>query len=200
MSKDLNDKYIGYAKTSSLIPESFIGCEAPTSPNLSQPLLLQHSRNTRKTRIFESPTFHGELFLLPWILLGMAELPDPETSRLLYDDPYRAQYGSNIQSIQRPVYQPDPESVKREREALDGICHAMSDNLIDVFTIQPQPASPELSDRSRSLAPHANGSANGDLASDHVRLNTIRRGRGGRVLSTTGKSAVVSKAVQEAIG
>lgn len=52
---------------------------------------------------------------------------DPETSRLLYDDPYRAQYGSHIQNIQRPIYQPDPESVKREREALDGICHAMSE-------------------------------------------------------------------------
>ena len=81
---------------------------------------------------------------------------DPETSRLLYDDPYRSQYGSHVQNVQRPVYQPDPESVKRERDALESVCHAMSEsvdptqasstdanvgrisNLIDVFTIQPQ--------------------------------------------------------------
>ena len=50
---------------------------------------------------------------------------DPETSRLLSDDPYRSQYGSHIQS-QRVVQQPDPESLRREREALDSICHAMS--------------------------------------------------------------------------
>lgn len=52
---------------------------------------------------------------------------NPETSGLLSDTPYRNQYGSNAQNVQRPVYQPDPESLRREREALEGICHAMSE-------------------------------------------------------------------------
>ncbi len=52
---------------------------------------------------------------------------NPETSGLLSDDPYRNHYGSNAQNVQRPVYQPDPESLRREREALEGICHAMSE-------------------------------------------------------------------------
>lgn len=70
--------------------------------------------------------------------------------------------------MQRPAYQPDPESVKREREALDGICHAMSEyvelfefthevltflcsSMIDVFTIQPQAPGSGKSHPSHSL-------------------------------------------------
>lgn len=52
---------------------------------------------------------------------------NPETSRLLYDDPYRTQYGTNGQANQRQSYQPDPETQRREREALEGLCHAMSE-------------------------------------------------------------------------
>lgn len=52
---------------------------------------------------------------------------NPETSRLLYDEPYRSQYGSNIQNTQRLAYQPDSESLRREREALERICHFMSE-------------------------------------------------------------------------
>lgn len=56
----------------------------------------------------------------------MAE-QNPETSRLIDDDPYRSQYGSNNRHPQRAAYQPDPESLRREREALEGICHSMSE-------------------------------------------------------------------------
>ncbi|MCJ1461602.1 hypothetical protein MMC07_000199 [Pseudocyphellaria aurata] len=64
-----------------------------------------------------------------------ADAENPETSRLLYDEPYRPNYGSNIQNTQRLAYQPDPESLRREREALEGICHSMSDEVVDVFTV-----------------------------------------------------------------
>ena len=53
---------------------------------------------------------------------------NPETSRLLFDDPYRSQYGATGQTQHRAQYhQPDPESLRREREALEGICHDMSE-------------------------------------------------------------------------
>lgn len=54
-------------------------------------------------------------------------LQSPETTRLLYDDPYRSQYSTNGQTPQRQYYQPDPETQRREREALEGICHSMSE-------------------------------------------------------------------------
>lgn len=63
---------------------------------------------------------------------------NPETSRLLYDDPYRSQYGTTGQIQHRTHYQPDPESIRRETEALEGICHDMSDDVLDVFTSLPQ--------------------------------------------------------------
>ncbi|MCJ1316278.1 hypothetical protein MMC15_001599 [Xylographa vitiligo] len=129
------------------------------------------------------------------------EPEDAETSRLLSDDPYRAQYGSHIQNIQRPVYQPDPESVKREREALENICHAMSDSVIDVFTIQPQ-----TSYQNHSLSESSSGLkaiSNGETPRDEMRqmmLRTIKKGRGGPIVTTLGRGAVASRAVQEAIG
>ncbi|KAL9132548.1 MAG: hypothetical protein Q9175_006274 [Cornicularia normoerica] len=64
---------------------------------------------------------------------------NPETSRLLYDDPYRSQYGAAGQTQHRVHYhQQDPESLRRETEALEGICHNMSDDVVDVFTLTPQ--------------------------------------------------------------
>ncbi|MCJ1477744.1 hypothetical protein MMC13_006417 [Lambiella insularis] len=125
---------------------------------------------------------------------------DPETSRLLSDDPYRSQYGSHSQNRQRPIYQPDPESVKREREALESICHAMSDNVIDVFTIQPQPSYSRRSGPPSPSSSHSKPQTDGELSSDEMRLRTIKKGRGGPIFTTLGKGAAVSKAVQEAIG
>ncbi|MCJ1282418.1 hypothetical protein MMC26_001741 [Xylographa opegraphella] len=132
------------------------------------------------------------------------EPEDAETSRLLSDDPYRAQYGSHIQNIQRLVYQPNPESVKREREALENICHAMSDNVIDVFTIQPQTSyqNQSFSESSTGLKTVPHGGTPSD-ASDEMRqmmLRTIKKGRGGPIVTTLGRGAVASRAVQEAIG
>ena len=49
-----------------------------------------------------------------------------ETSRLLYDEPFRSRYGA-VRQHPRAVNQPDPELLRREREALEEICHAMSE-------------------------------------------------------------------------
>ena len=47
-----------------------------------------------------------------------------ETSRLLFDDPYQSHYGGVDQNGGGlgTDYLPDPEVLKREREALEAIC------------------------------------------------------------------------------
>ncbi len=103
---------------------------------------------------YANPSFSPHISLT---LTSLARLlQSPETTRLLYDDPYRSQYGTNGQAPQRQIYQPDPETQRREREALEGICHSMSEyatyqrlmlntladtlssELVDVFTILPR--------------------------------------------------------------
>ncbi|MCJ1443052.1 MAG: hypothetical protein MMC23_003549 [Stictis urceolatum] len=120
-----------------------------------------------------------------------------EDAGLLSDDPYPSHYGTRGHSIQRPAHQPDPESVRREREALDGICHAMSDNMIDVFAIQPQahgPVSP------RPETPNLDRKPTDKLSAEEVKMRTIKKGRGGPVFSTLGAGGNGWKAVQDAIG
>ncbi|KAJ5173331.1 hypothetical protein N7492_005924 [Penicillium capsulatum] len=67
------------------------------------------------------------------------ESPEPESSRLLDDDPYQAGYGYGALNHAQHVNQPDPEYVRREREALDAICQRTSDCVIDIWSLQPQP-------------------------------------------------------------
>lgn len=50
----------------------------------------------------------------------------PESSRLLDEDPYQAGYNYGSLHTQQ-VNQPDPEYVRREREALDAICQRTSE-------------------------------------------------------------------------
>lgn len=64
-------------------------------------------------------------FPVPRALIPSLAPQNPETSRLLYDEPYRSHYGSN-QNSQR-LYHADPESLRREQEALEAICHSMSE-------------------------------------------------------------------------
>ncbi|KAI9872434.1 MAG: hypothetical protein M1830_001626 [Pleopsidium flavum] len=69
--------------------------------------------------------------------------PDPEsseTSRLLFDDPYHSHYGGLDQTGALSTnFQPDPQELKREREALEAICQKTSENVIDIFALLPQP-------------------------------------------------------------
>lgn len=51
----------------------------------------------------------------------------PESSRLLDDDPYQAGYGYGALNQAQQANQPDPEYVRREREALDAICQRTSE-------------------------------------------------------------------------
>ncbi|MCJ1369620.1 hypothetical protein MMC20_000832 [Loxospora ochrophaea] len=126
----------------------------------------------------------------------------PETSRLLSDDPYRPQYGSNNANGQRSTYQPDPESLRREREALEGICNAMSDNVIDVFTVLPQATSQrkENHNHPNSTKDHAARLDSNELTPEELKYKTIKRGKVGPVVSTLGKGNSGWKEFREAIG
>ncbi|KAJ5899366.1 hypothetical protein N7495_004110 [Penicillium taxi] len=79
-----------------------------------------------------------------WITLRRDQNPNdfhiqPESSRLLDDDPYQAGYGYGALNHAQQQNQPDPEYVRREREALDAICQRTSDSVIDIWSLQPQP-------------------------------------------------------------
>ncbi|KAJ5959390.1 uncharacterized protein N7479_006540 [Penicillium vulpinum] len=63
----------------------------------------------------------------------------PESSRLLEEDPYQAGYGYGALNHAQQVSQPDSEYVRREREALESICQRTSDSVIDIWSLQPQP-------------------------------------------------------------
>lgn len=81
-----------------------------------------------------------------------------ESSRLLDDDLYQSNYGYGALNHANQVQQPDPESIRREREALESICQRTSEyafsflhnmlcvsfliinrSVIDIWSIQPQP-------------------------------------------------------------
>ncbi|KAL9035129.1 MAG: hypothetical protein Q9180_005025 [Flavoplaca navasiana] len=79
-----------------------------------------------------------------------------KTSRLLSDDPFRY-YGSRAQFSRRPLDEPDPEYVRREREALETIAHGMSEDVVDIFTILPESSEDANQDRSGSPEPETNG-------------------------------------------
>lgn len=51
----------------------------------------------------------------------------PESSRLLEEDPYHNGYGYGALNQAQQPNQPDPEYVRREREALDAICQRASE-------------------------------------------------------------------------
>ncbi|KAI9847502.1 MAG: hypothetical protein M1837_002403 [Sclerophora amabilis] len=74
--------------------------------------------------------------------LGRAGLPrrndSAETSRLLYEDTQQSQYGTLGNGGTHGV-QVDPQDVAREEAALQKILLRSSDNLIDIFALQPQP-------------------------------------------------------------
>jgi len=61
---------------------------------------------------------------------------DPETSRLLYDDPNQNQYGGVGHNGPGGKHT-DPQDIQRETEALQKIVAQTSDNLIDIFALQP---------------------------------------------------------------
>ena len=90
---------------------------------------------------------HCNLQTQPPFLLTLAPLrfQNPETSRLLHDDPYRSQYGTD-QSRRRAQDEPDPtEMTPREREAQQRICHAMSEYVTYLRPFYALVAPPDMS-------------------------------------------------------
>ncbi|EAU33217.1 conserved hypothetical protein [Aspergillus terreus NIH2624] len=65
--------------------------------------------------------------------------PEPESSRLLEEDPYQSGYGYGALNHASQVNQPDSGYVRREREALEAICQRTSESVIDIWSLQPQP-------------------------------------------------------------
>ncbi|KAI4133541.1 MAG: hypothetical protein LQ347_002133 [Umbilicaria vellea] len=127
-----------------------------------------------------------------------AETENAETSRLLYDDAYQRHYGSHLHNGQRTAYQPDPEHLKREREALEGICHAMSENVIDVFTILPQTDGRDTS-RPTSSEAFTNG-VNGHTTPSESIYRSVKRGRIGAIITDLKEEEEDLKDIKEVMG
>ncbi|GIJ89583.1 hypothetical protein Asppvi_008526 [Aspergillus pseudoviridinutans] len=71
--------------------------------------------------------------------LNRRESHDAESSRLLDDDIYQSGYGYGALNHANQINNPDPENIKREREALEAICQRTSESVIDIWSLQPQP-------------------------------------------------------------
>jgi len=122
------------------------------------------------------------------------ESPEPESSRLLDEDPYQAGYGYGALNQAQQANQPDPEYVRREREALDAICQRTSDTVIDIWSLQPQPhLQPHATlhvPRSTSTSPVTNdGSTHLLVTSDQTSI-TSRPNSGGAVPKHWGEVVV----------
>ncbi|OJJ86180.1 LAMTOR1/MEH1 family protein [Aspergillus glaucus CBS 516.65] len=70
---------------------------------------------------------------------GRRDHNDYESTRLLDDDIYQSGYGYGALNHANQTNHPDPESIKREREALEAICQRTSESVIDIWSLQPQP-------------------------------------------------------------
>ncbi|KAJ5090140.1 hypothetical protein N7532_008824 [Penicillium argentinense] len=107
--------------------------------------------------------------------------PEPESSRLLDDDPYQAGYGYGALNYTQQANQPDPEYVRREREALDAICQRTSDSVIDIWSLQPQshlqPQATLHAPASASPSPNPNES-HLTVTSDHASQSSRPASRG----------------------
>ncbi|KAL8805407.1 MAG: hypothetical protein Q9182_001973 [Xanthomendoza sp. 2 TL-2023] len=103
------------------------------------------------------------------------QLEDPETSRLLSDDPFRS-YGSRTQFPRRPD-EPDPEHVRRETEALE--------------------TNP---DRSHSPEPDTNGFKEDDARAQSLAYRTVKRAHIDLISSPMGSSKHDWKDAKAALG
>ncbi|KAL8675097.1 MAG: hypothetical protein Q9168_000468 [Polycauliona sp. 1 TL-2023] len=113
------------------------------------------------------------------------QLKDPEASRLLSDDPFRS-YGSRAPFARRPLDEPDPEYVRRERAALETIAHGMSEDVVDIFTILPEPSEDMNQDRSSSPEPETNGFKEDDARAHSIAYRTVKRAHIDKISSPMG--------------
>ncbi|KAL8693837.1 MAG: hypothetical protein Q9218_001393 [Villophora microphyllina] len=144
------------------------------------------------------------------------DVEDPETSRLLSDDPYRS-YGSRNPNARPAAPQPDPESVRREREALENIAHGMSEDVVDIFTVLPEVSKDGESqplplcyllvsqlivtrDRSGPPIPQTNGFSGDDIEAQQMACRTIKRGNIEKISSRLSSSKHDWKDAKAALG
>ncbi|KAI9712736.1 MAG: hypothetical protein M1820_001358 [Bogoriella megaspora] len=114
---------------------AYLLLKTPEFQSDSVRLLLRKS--AQSSIEFRESNAQWELACPVWASTGTAldqitpSLTQPsETSGLLYEDPYTPQYGATAQQPNIP--QPDPEELRREREALESLCTQTSEQLIDV--------------------------------------------------------------------
>ncbi|KAL8833112.1 MAG: hypothetical protein Q9170_004494 [Blastenia crenularia] len=106
---------------------------------------------------------------------------EPETSRLLSDDPYRSSYGSRAQTTRRPADEADIEHTRREREILESIAHGMSEEVVDIFTILPENQENINQDRSSSSPPQTNGFKEEDARAQKMAYGTVNKAHINRI-------------------
>ncbi|KAI4127951.1 MAG: hypothetical protein LQ338_002975 [Usnochroma carphineum] len=113
---------------------------------------------------------------------------DPETSRLLSDDPYRLNYGSRSQNT-RSADEVEAENARlREREVLENIAHGMSEDVVDIFTIVPEESSEDVDhDRSGSPPPQTNGYKEDDARAQWMAYRTVKKTHISKISAPMGK-------------
>ncbi|ODM17335.1 hypothetical protein SI65_07010 [Aspergillus cristatus] len=117
---------------------------------------------------------------------GRRDHNDYESTRLLDDDIYQSGYGYGALSHANQINQPDPESIKREREALEAICQRTSESVIDIWSLQPQPHL-----QPRATLPRSNsGSREGTAKDDPPVVVTAPSAASSNTTSDNGTNAV----------
>ncbi|KAL5358479.1 late endosomal/lysosomal adaptor and MAPK and MTOR activator-domain-containing protein [Aspergillus floccosus] len=124
--------------------------------------------------------------------LGQArrDSPEPESSRLLDEDPYQSGYGYGALNHANQVNQPDSGYVRREREALEAICQRTSESVIDIWSLQPQPHLQPQATLRGSVSPSTSRPESHDGAPVKITTTTVDTPEATRQSSAGARGAV----------
>lgn len=123
-----------------------------------------------------------------------------ETSRLLFDDPYRSNYGSRGGNTRRPADEADAEHTRREREVLESIAHGMSEEVLDIFTILPDSSEDTASALSGSPPHQTNGFKEEDARAPIMAYRTVKKAHIDKISTPMTNSKHDWKDVKAAVG
>ncbi|KAI4187504.1 MAG: hypothetical protein L6R41_002786 [Letrouitia leprolyta] len=123
-----------------------------------------------------------------------------ETSRLLFDDPYRSNYGSRAGNPRRLADEADTEHIRREREVLESIAHGMSEGVLDIFTILPDSSEDTTSVHSDSPPQQTNGFEEEDARAPMMAYRTVKKAHIDKISSPMTSSKHDWKDVKAAVG
>ncbi|KAL9087750.1 MAG: hypothetical protein Q9165_006517 [Trypethelium subeluteriae] len=101
-----------------------------------------------------------------WILTSSLAQPS-ETSRLLYEDPYQPHYGAVNPHPNVP--QPDPEELRRERDALERLCAQTSEYAI-TFRLSYYEANPFVRSKLIDVTQPADAEESSKINNEYPRL------------------------------